>query len=96
MKSTSRFAGSVAAIFVVAALTGCASWTKPQSASATSAEGSADAKMSTMDMEAMCDKHKKMMSAAPEDRKMMMDENMKTMSPEKMQEHMAMMQAKCK
>jgi len=49
--------------------------------------------MSTMsksngDMTAMCDMHKKMMTMSPQDRKAMMDEHMKGMSPELHTQHM--------
>lgn len=58
---------------------------------------SGDAQMGMMDKQAMCDMHKKMMSAkTPEERRSMMDDRMKTMSPEMMQKHMQMMQEQCK
>ena len=45
------------------------------------------------DMAAMCDVHTKMMSAkTPEERRALMAEHMKTMSPDMMKRHMAMMQ----
>ena len=51
---------------------------------------------SSMDMKAMCAMHEKMKSTkTPEEQKAMMDEHMKTMSPESMQKHMEMM-AQCK
>ncbi|MBC7415136.1 MAG: hypothetical protein H7327_09405 [Herminiimonas sp.] len=40
------------------------------------------------DMMAMCDMHKKMMAMSPQDRKAMMDEHMKDMSPEMRAQHM--------
>lgn len=50
-----------------------------------------------MNMMAMCDTHRRMMGATtPEERKAMMDERMKNMSPEMMQKHMDMMQQRCK
>jgi hypothetical protein len=52
--------------------------------------------MDMNDMAAMCDRHKKMMSAqTPEEHKAMMDEHMRSMPPEMMKKHMAMME-KCK
>jgi hypothetical protein len=49
-----------------------------------------------MDPKAMCDKHKKMMgSMTPEQQRAMMDEHMKTMSPE-MRARMQEMHASCK
>ena len=112
MKSILRFAGSVAASFVMMTLTGCAtsedaqhSQHYPESSTAqapgttpgTMGHGSSGDQMGTMDMKAMCDMHQKMMSAkTPEERRAMMDEHMKTMSPEMVQKHMKMMQEKCK
>lgn len=59
--------------------------------------GSADDQMKMTDMKAMCDMHRKMMSTnIPEERRAMMDERMKNMSPEMMQKHMEQMQATCK
>lgn len=58
--------------------------------------GAADDQMK-MNMMAMCDTHRRMMGATtPEERKAMMDERMKNMSPEMMQKHMDMMQQRCK
>lgn len=48
------------------------------------------------DMQAMCDMHRQIMSAkTPAERQAMMDDHMKTMSPE-MRKHMQMMQEQCK
>lgn len=53
--------------------------------------------MSMMDMQAMYAMHKKMMSGQiPEEQGAMMDEHMKTMSPEMKRKHMQMMQEQCK
>lgn len=68
----------------------------PQTSGATSS-GMANGQMSSMDMQAMCDMHRKMMGAkTPEERQAMMDDRMKTMSPEMMQRHMQMMEQQCK
>ena len=64
--------------------------------SAPMSQGDSGGQMGMMDMQAMCEKHKKMMSATPEERQAMMDDRMKTMSPEMMQKHMQMMQEQCK
>lgn len=83
MKSFFRFAGTVSAVVVMAAATGCAT-------------GPSGDKMGMMDMKTMCEMHAKMKDKSPEEKQAMMGEHMKMMSPEKMQEHMAMMQEKCK
>ena len=49
---------------------------------------------SSGDMAGMCDMHKKMMVMSPQDRKMMMDEHMKGMSPAMREEQMEKMK-KC-
>jgi hypothetical protein len=49
-----------------------------------------------MDMNAMCAAHRRMHNAPPEQRQAMMDQYMKGMSPEMRQQHMEMMQQKCK
>ena len=49
---------------------------------------------SSGDMAGMCDMHKKMMAMSPQDRKMMMDEHMKGMSPAMREEQMEKMK-KC-
>lgn len=52
--------------------------------------------MKDMDMKSMCEMHKKMTSTkTSEELKAMMEERMKSMSPEMMKKHMAMMQ-QCK
>jgi hypothetical protein len=49
-----------------------------------------------MDMKSMCEMHNKMMSSkTPQERTAMMDDHMKSMSPEMRQQHMEMMQ-QCK
>lgn len=108
MKSKFHLATWVAAIVAAMALAGCATNQNaehgqhhPENASAQPAapmeRGAPGDQMAMMDMKAMCDMHKKMMSAkTPDEQKAMMDERMKSMSPEMMQKHMAMMQEKCK
>jgi hypothetical protein len=50
-----------------------------------------------MDMKSMCDMHDRMKTAGTDkERSAMMDENMKSMSPEMRQKHMEMMQQQCK
>lgn len=50
-----------------------------------------------MDMKAMCDMHRQMMSkGSPADRKAMADKKMKGMSEEQKQQHMKMMDEQCK
>jgi hypothetical protein len=49
---------------------------------------------SSGEMAGMCDMHKKMMAMSPQDRKMMMDEHMKGMSPGMREENMEKMK-KC-
>jgi hypothetical protein len=51
----------------------------------------------TMDMKAMCDMHRQMMSkGSPADREAMADKEMKGMSAEQKQQHMKMMDEQCK
>ena len=58
--------------------------------------GNGPVPMSSMDMTAMCDMHKEMMSGkTPEQRQAMMAKHMKAMSAD-MQQHMRMMMQQCK
>lgn len=99
MNSTSRFASRFSAIVAALVLAACAAphgpgqrAHHPDSAAAPGASG-AMAMMGTQDMQAMCEMHKKMMSAkTPAERQAMMDERMKSMSPEMMEKHKAMME----
>ena len=53
--------------------------------------------MGSMDMKSMCDMHKNLMATkTPAEREAMMDQRMKSMSPEMRRKHMAMMDEKCK
>lgn len=110
MKSVLSTVGMFAVALTIAVLTGCATrqdvqhkqhhpdTTTSQATDAmSSGSGSADDKMRMMDTKAMCDMHQKMMNArTPEERRAMMDERMKGMSPEMRQQHMDMMQEKCR
>jgi len=56
----------------------------------------ASAPHAMMDMQAMCDMHKQMMSGkSPAERQAMMDDHMKSMAPE-MRQHMRMMHEQCR
>jgi hypothetical protein len=107
MNSTFKFATLAAAIATAMTIAGCATsqppehslhhpgTTSPQTAGMMS-PGESGEQMSMMDMKSMCEMHKKMMDAkTPEERKATMDDRMKSMSPEMMKKHMAMME-KCK
>lgn len=93
----------VATILVTALLAGCAAGpATPFGAHRSGPIASHDAMgmgadgmgMSGSNMASMCDMHEKMLSEkSPEERKAMMVEHMKTMSPEMMQRHMALMQS---
>jgi hypothetical protein len=107
MKSKFRFAAGFAAIVAAMAISGCSTTKEPEhnqhhpgTTTAPTAgmmsPGAAGDQMAMMDMKAMCEMHRKMMSTkTPEEQKAMMDERMKSMSPEMMKKHMAMMQ-ECK
>jgi hypothetical protein len=76
-----------AATLGVVTLTGCAS---PPSSQQSGSMGGMS--MSDGDMKSMCEKHKKMMdSMSPADQKVMMDAQMKNMSPEMREMHMKKM-----
>jgi hypothetical protein len=107
MKSKSKFVTWFAAIVAAMAIAGCATTREaehsqhhPDATTAPTAgmmsPGASGGQMAMMDMKAMCDMHKKMMSGkTPEEQKAMMDERRKSMSPEMMKKQMAMMQ-ECK
>jgi hypothetical protein len=99
MKSGFLFAITILAAFI---LTGCstdaATRHKSHSDSMASQEGMGmmgkKMRMSDAEMQSMCDMHMQMMHAqTPEQRKAMMAEHIKSMSPQMMQEHMNMMQS---
>lgn len=53
--------------------------------------------MGEMDMKSMCEMHQKMMEGkTPTERSAMMNEHMKSMSPEMKQQHLDMMREKCR
>lgn len=110
MKSKFKLATWFAAIVVVTTMAGCATsqdaehgqhhpdipTAQPAAMMSPAASGDQVAMMDMKDMKSMCDMHKKMMSAkTQEEQKTMMDERMKSMSPEMMKKHMAMIE-KCK
>lgn len=78
-----------------------ASTTSPERKSKPATTPAAESRTATstdmMDMKAMCDMHRNMMSASsPADRKAMMDKAMKGMSKEQKRQRMQMMEEKCK
>ena len=110
MKSKSKFVNWLAAIVSTLAIAGCATppeaehgqhhpgtTTAPTAGMMSpGAPAGQMARMDVKDMKAMCEMHKRMMSGqTPEQQKAMTDERMKSMSPEMMSRHMAMMQ-ECK
>lgn len=108
MKSKFELATWFGAIVAAMAMAGCATSQDPEhrrhhratpaaQPAGMMSPGASGGQMGMMDMNAMCDMHKKMMSAkTPKERKLMMDERMKSMSPEMMEKHMAMMEEQCK
>jgi hypothetical protein len=89
MKLNSRVAPLAAAALLALALAGCAA--APHKGGAHAQEG-----MGAMDMQAMCDRHKKMMSGKPSaEQQAMMQEHMKGMTPE-MRQRMQSMYEQCK
>ena len=59
--------------------------------------GSGAGQMGMMDKKSMCEMREKMMSSkSPAERTAMMDDRMKSMSPEERQKHMEMMKQQCK
>jgi hypothetical protein len=79
-----------ATVLLAGFLAGCA-----VTQSAEDSHSHASAPHAMMDMQAMCDMHKKMMSAkTPAERQAMMNEHMKSMTPE-MRQHMQMMHEQC-
>ena len=90
MKLNFRFV-SFAAPALLALLAGCAATNATQDS-----HSHAAAPHAMMDMQAMCDMHKKMMSGkTPAERQAMMEEHMKSMSPG-MRQHMQMMNEQCR
>jgi hypothetical protein len=89
-------------IFTLAALAGCLAAPVERHkhrhpASAHAAPPGALKERGERDMAAMCQMHREMMGAKNgEERRAMMQERMKGMSPEMMQKHMAMLQEHCR
>jgi outer membrane murein-binding lipoprotein Lpp len=97
MKTTSSRMLLVAAGVASLLLAGCASTGNASHAEQTGASGRAG--HAAMDMQAMCEMHRKMMAGkAPAERQAMMEQHMKSMSmsPEEMGKHMQAMQEQCK
>ena len=89
MKLNSRFVPMVSSALFMAALAGCA-------AAPAKEDAHSHAGMGAMDMQSMCEMHKKMMSGTPPaERQAMMQEHMKSMTPE-MQQKMHAMHEQCK
>ena len=89
MKLISRVVPLVSSALLAVGLAGCAA------APATS-DAHARADMGTMDMQSMCEMHKKMMGDKPSaEQQAMMQEHMKSMTPE-MRQRMQAMHEKCK
>ena len=84
MKLISRVVPLASSVLLAAALAGCAAG--PQKSDPYSHAG-----MATMDMQSMCEMHKKMMSGKPPaEQQAMMQEHMKSMTPERRQRMQAM------
>jgi hypothetical protein len=89
MKLISRVVPLVSSALLVVGLAGCA-------AAPPTRDAHARADMSTMDMQSMCEMHKKMMSGKPAaEQQAMMQEHMKSMTPE-MRQRMQAMHEQCK
>jgi len=89
MKLISRVVPPVSSALLAAALAGCA-------ASPSKSDAHARADMGTMDMQSMCEMHKKMMGGKPSaEQQAMMQEHMKSMAPE-MRQQMQAMHEQCK
>lgn len=88
MTPISRVVPLVLSALLAMELTGCAA---PQKSDA-----HVHADMGAMDMQAMCERHKKMMSGKPHaEQQAMMQEHMKSMTPE-MRQRVQAMHEKCK
>lgn len=89
MKLISRAVSLVSSAFLAVGLAGCA-------AAPAKSDAHARAGMGTMDMQAMCEMHKKKMSGKPPaEQQAMMQEHMKSMTPE-MRQRMQAMHEQCK
>ena len=91
MKMISRLLCYIAPALLAGLLAGCAATN-----GAADTHSHASTPHAMMDMQAMCDMHKKMMSGkTPAEAQAMMDEHMKSMAPE-MRQHMQMMHEQCR
>lgn len=91
MKTNSKLLVLSGAIFIAGLIGGCATGTSSSSAMA----GKGGMSGGQMDMPAMCEKHKAMMAGkSTAEQQTMMNEHMKSMSPE-MRTRMQAMHAKC-
>lgn len=89
MKAIPRVVPLVCSVLLVGALVGCAA--SPQKIT-----DQGHASMGTMDMQAMCERHKKMMSGnTAAEQHAMMQEHMQSMTPE-MRQRMQAMHEQCK
>ena len=89
MKLNSRVVPLVSSAFLAAALAGCA-------AAPHKGDAHAHGGMGTMDMQSMCEMHKKMMSGkSAAEQQAMMQEHMKSMTPE-MRQRMQAMHEQCR
>lgn len=89
MKPIPRVVPLVASALLAGALVGCAA--APQKSA-----DRAQASMGAMDMQSMCEMHKKMMSGKPSaEQQAMMQERMRSMTPE-MRQRMQTMHEQCK
>ena len=89
MKLISRVVPLVSSALLAIGLAGCV-------AGPSKRDAPAHAGMGTMDMQAMCEMHKKKMSGkAPAEQQAMMQEHMKSMTPE-MRQRMQAMHEQCK
>lgn len=91
MKTNSKFLVLSSAFFLAGLIGGCATGTSSSGAMA----GKGGMSGGQMDMPAMCEKHKAMMAGkSPAEQQTMMNEHMKSMSPE-MRTRMQAMHEKC-
>jgi hypothetical protein len=89
MKLISRVVPLVSSAFLAVALAGCA-------AAPAKSDDHSHATMGAMDMQSHCDMHRKMMSGKPSaEQQAMMQEHMKSMTPE-MRQRMQAMHEQCK
>lgn len=92
-------------VLAVAILAGCAApqdTAQSEQQAATTSQGSSSVETTAtgndpiMNLDTMCALNKRLNAASPEERKALLDEHMKGMSPESRVRHMDMMAAQCK